>query len=212
MKTLSRSAKGMVLCLAALSGCVSTRADSQAASTSSPTAAQAPTTSASGGDSGGSTSSVPATSQGAPPFPRTEAGTTTGHTAPRLSPPAGIGELRTNISGCAATATEQEAQAFVSTTRGLPPPPTIQAVQGGALITHPLDHTCCLKLAVTSRIEGERSAVVRETLSGAPCRCRCSSTVKTALGLKPGLWTITIELEDTQGVRRVHEQNLEVGP
>jgi hypothetical protein len=129
-----------------------------------------------------------------------------------LSPPAGIGELRTNISGCAATATEKEAQAFVSTTRGIPPPPTIQAVQGGALINHPLDHTCCLTLAVTSRIEGDGTAVVRETLSGSPCRCRCSSTVKTAIGLKPGRWTVAIEVEDTSGVRRVQEQSIEVRP
>ncbi len=126
-----------------------------------------------------------------------------------LTPPPATGESRIEVAGCAAAANETDAQRFVATTRGLSPPPTVEAVHGGALVVHPLDHACCLKLAVATRLEGS-TAIVRETLSGSPCRCKCGSTVKTTLGLKPGTWKVAIEVDDSKGLRRVHEQELEV--
>lgn len=126
---------------------------------------------------------------------------------PDLAP----GQSRAEVRGCAAATGESEAQKFVSRTRGISPPPTVQAIPRGAQVEHPLDHTCCLTVAVTSRMEGD-TAIVRETLSGSPCRCRCSSTIKTTVGLEPGNWKVAIEVEDAQGLRRVHEQSIEVRP
>ncbi len=131
--------------------------------------------------------------------------------APGPTPPAVAGESRAEVTGCAASATEADAQRFVSVTRGLPPPPNIRAVRGGALVVHPLDHACCLKLVATSRLEGS-TAIVRETLSGVPCRCQCGSTVTTAVALTPGSWTVAVEVDDAKGLRRVDQQQVEVAP
>jgi hypothetical protein len=47
--------------------------------------------------------------------------------------------------------------------------------------------------------------VVRETLTGNPCRCMCGSTLRTAVGLPPGAWTVVVELEIGGQVRPVAE-------
>ncbi|MHB8879865.1 MAG: hypothetical protein ACYC8T_39755, partial [Myxococcaceae bacterium] len=68
---------------------------------------------------------------------------------------------------------------------------------GGVILSHELSHACCLKASVTSTLEGAK-LTVRETLSGSPCRCMCQSTVKTAVGLSPGHYTLTL-VQDGQG-------------
>jgi hypothetical protein len=35
--------------------------------------------------------------------------------------------------------------------------------------------------------------VVTETLSGTPCRCRCSSNLRTSVGLAPGTWQVELK-------------------
>jgi hypothetical protein len=129
----------------------------------------------------------------------------------RLAP----GESRTAVQGCLAAAGEAEAARFPArpATRTLAPPVTITAAAGGALVTHQLSHACCLRSAVTTRAE-ERTVVVLETLSGAPCRCMCSSTLRTQLGLSPGEWTVAVDLDmgAGQGARRLASQQVMVRP
>jgi len=134
-----------------------------------------------------------------------------GRPHPPLLPPGVPGTLRAEVSGCAAASGEAEATRFqvAAGTRALPTAPSVAVVAGGALLTHALDHACCLKADVSIRLEG-RLAVVRERLTGTPCRCRCGSTIRTALALDPGRWTVVMEVEDASGVRRIHEAALEV--
>jgi hypothetical protein len=131
--------------------------------------------------------------------------------APALAPPSTVGQSRAEVTGCAASTTEADAQRFEVTTRGMPPPATIRAVKGGALVVHPLDHACCLKLVSTTRLEGN-TAFVRETLSGTACRCRCGSTVSTAIALAPGSWSVVVEVDDAKGLRRAAQEQVEVTP
>lgn len=128
-----------------------------------------------------------------------------------LVPPETAGANRAVLSGCLLAANEAEAARF-------PPPPvlrsaapavTVAATPGGALVTHELEHACCLKGAVASHLEG-RVAIVRERLLGSPCRCRCASTLRTAVSLPPGAWTVAVEVEEAGAVRRVYEQPFQV--
>ncbi len=80
---------------------------------------------------------------------------------------------------------------------------------GGALVTHPFSHSCCLKAEVSARIEGSH-AIVLEKLTGKPCRCMCSSTLRTAVGLTPGWWTVVIDLDLGGKVKRVTTQMVNV--
>jgi len=138
-------------------------------------------------------------------------GKTTGLAANALVPPETEGASRSAFAGCLLAANETEAGRF-------PPPPalrsagpevTVAPTVGGALVTHELTHACCLKGGVTTRLEG-RVAIVRERLAGIPCRCRCASTLRTAVALPPGRWTVAVELEEAGGARRVHEQPIEI--
>ena len=106
-----------------------------------------------------------------------------------LQPPAEAGGLRFAVEGCAAKP-EVEPPA----TRSLPPPDKVEAsaLEGGVLLTHEVGHACCLSAASTVAIEGGK-VVVTETFSGTPCRCRCSSSVRTAVGLKPGTWQVELK-------------------
>lgn len=131
--------------------------------------------------------------------------------APALLPPGDPGTSRSVLAGCLLAASEAEAGRF-------PPPPalrsagpkvTLAPVAGGALVSHELEHACCLKGEVATRLEG-RTAIVRERLLGTPCRCRCASTLRTAVALTPGRWTVAVEVEEAGAVRRVHEQPFDV--
>jgi hypothetical protein len=146
--------------------------------------------------------------------------TSTAGTAPALGiasqetglvPPASPGASRSAVSGCLTAATEADAGRFPAppVTRDAAPAVTVTAVPGGALVVHELTHACCLRSQVTSSIAGAR-AVVRETLSGTPCRCMCGSTLRTAVALPPGTWTVAVELETGGEVRLVSERPVTV--
>jgi hypothetical protein len=123
-----------------------------------------------------------------------------------LVPPAEAGASRTSVSGCLTAATESEGSRFPAppVSRNPTPPVTVTAVPGGALVVHDLTHACCLRSQVTSSLDGRR-AVVRETLTGTPCRCMCGSSLRTAVALPPGAWTVAVELETGGQVRLVSE-------
>lgn len=117
------------------------------------------------------------------------------------------GMSRTTVLGCLAAHGESDAARFPvrPPTRSTAPPVAISGIAGGILVTHELAHACCLKSEVTTHIEGT-SVVVSERLYGTPCRCMCSSTIRTSVGLAPGTWDVAVELAEGQAVRRVHSQ------
>ncbi|MBZ4416409.1 hypothetical protein [Myxococcus sp. RHSTA-1-4] len=49
-----------------------------------------------------------------------------------------------------------------------------------------------------------------ETLSGEACRCRCRSTVRAAVGLKPGEYTLRVITVEGKERRVAHEARLAV--
>lgn len=126
-----------------------------------------------------------------------------------LTPPSKPGTSRFEVEGCAA---HPERAMDQPPARALPPTDTaveVQPLRRGAVVVHELTHPCCLKANVTAHVE-KKVARVRETLSGNPCRCMCSSTLRTALALTPGTYQLIVELERDKKVEKVHEQALSV--
>jgi hypothetical protein len=127
-------------------------------------------------------------------------------------PPADAGGSRTTLSGCLLAADEAAAARF-------PPPPvtrtggaaavTLKAVAGGVLVEHSLSHACCLKAKVSTGLAG-RTATVLTQLSGTPCRCMCGSTLRTAVSLPPGAWSVAVDLEEGGARHQVHRQEIQV--
>jgi len=127
----------------------------------------------------------------------------------RLTPPSKPGTSRFEVEGCAA---HPERAMDQPPARALPPTGTaveVQPLRRGAMVVHELTHACCLKANVTTQLE-KKVATVHETLSGNPCRCMCSSTLRTALALPPGTYQLVVELERDKKVEKVHEQALSV--
>lgn len=131
-----------------------------------------------------------------------------------LLPPAKAGESLAQFDGCLAVATPSDAdgkrfpEAQKGATRG--PAPTnvrVTPTGGGIVVEHQVAHACCLKGEVTSDVEGG-VVTVTEKLSGDPCRCRCTSTIKTAVGLAPGSYTVRVEVDENGRKRTAHEQPL----
>jgi hypothetical protein len=131
-----------------------------------------------------------------------------------LVPPATPGSSSVALDGCLAQAerTEQAGSRFPEppATRG-PVKSTVEVspLGGGALVVHELSHACCLKAEVSSALEG-RTVTVTEVLSGQPCRCRCRSTVRAAVGLPPGEYTLKIVTDENGKRSSAHEAPLSV--
>ena len=124
------------------------------------------------------------------------------------------GETRTTVEGCLAVQGESEASRFPvpPATRSVPPPPvTVTAIPGGLLVTHRLAHACCLRSEVSTHV-GAREVVILEKLSGVPCRCMCSSTLRTSAGLAPGRWDVAVDLDTGREVQRVFAGTTVVAP
>lgn len=106
-----------------------------------------------------------------------------------LLPPAEAGGFRTAVAGCAATP-EKEPEA---TRSALPDESVVAtAVATGVVLTHEVPHACCLKPKTTVEVVGDK-VTVTDTLEGTPCRCRCSSTLRTAVGLAKGSYTVEVK-------------------
>jgi hypothetical protein len=89
------------------------------------------------------------------------------------------------------------------------PQVTVTPVAGGVVVSHAFRHACCLRSRILPRFS-ERTVVVSEKLSGTPCRCMCSSRLRTTVGLAPGKWTVVVDLDSGKGPERVHSENLVV--
>ncbi|HLL52690.1 MAG TPA: hypothetical protein VK447_04030, partial [Myxococcaceae bacterium] len=75
----------------------------------------------------------------------------------------------------------------------------------GVIVSHELSHACCLQANVTTRLEAG-TVVMQEELSGTPCRCTCASTVRTAIGLPPGRYTLSVRQAQGGDPKVVHEE------
>lgn len=126
--------------------------------------------------------------------------------APELVPPSGVGEVRMEAEGCLAQPTRGSA---------FPPPAQSRSLGGGSQVRvtpvprgitllHPLEHACCLTARAQAQVEGQ-SVTVIETLEGEPCRCRCGSTVRSAVALAPGTYTLHVVVREPGGERTLFE-------
>ncbi len=115
-----------------------------------------------------------------------------------LLPPSEVGAHRSTVDGCAATPDKEP-----PATRSAPPDESVvaSATGGGLVLTHEVPHACCLKATTAVEVIGDR-VVVTDTLEGTACRCRCSSTIKTAVGLKPGTYTVEVKTAEPNAAAR----------
>lgn len=87
---------------------------------------------------------------------------------------------------------------------------TVTTTGTGAIVTHHFNHLCCLEAEVSTSVEGGQ-VTIAEALSGDPCKCMCDSTVKTAVGLEPGSYTLVYtQRRDHEEPRTVAEQPIEI--
>lgn len=125
-----------------------------------------------------------------------------------LLPPHALGQANTAFAGCLADAAPSQS----SGTRFPAPTPqtrgaagagvTVQPLGTGALVTHALTHGCCLQARVSSELKG-RTVTLTERLSGESCRCRCGSTVKAAVRLAPGAYTLRVLTQEGAGAAKL---------
>jgi hypothetical protein len=111
-----------------------------------------------------------------------------------LVPPREPGANRMRLEGCLTDATEDADSRHPQVTKRGTPPVKVDVLGHGIIVTHALDHSCCLAAAVETTLEPGR-VTLTERLSGTPCRCRCGSTIRTAVGLEPGSWEVVVVVE-----------------
>ena len=123
-------------------------------------------------------------------------------------PPA-EGTSRFVAEGCAAK--PEEAEKNANTRGGMPSGDKVtpSATGTGIIDSHDLAHACCLKAESAADIQGT-SVTITETLSGTPCRCMCSSTLKTAVGLKKGTWQVSLKTVEGGNTKASWSGELEV--
>jgi hypothetical protein len=117
-----------------------------------------------------------------------------------LLPPTTAGESSSEVAGCLAAASEADAAKFPLSREAPAAPVTVSSLSNGLIITHELTHACCLKATVTSKLDKDE-VTLREALFGTPCRCMCSSTLRTAVGLRAGLYRVHVVVEDNGKAR-----------
>jgi hypothetical protein len=109
-------------------------------------------------------------------------------------PPVDPGKVAWRADGCLALAkgsAEDDKRFPAAMTRASQADVTVSVMGVGAIVTHTLRHACCLHGDVQAHVRGQ-DIEVREVLTGDACRCMCASTVKTAVGLKPGQYTLRV--------------------
>jgi hypothetical protein len=111
-----------------------------------------------------------------------------------LVPPKEPGAHRMRLEGCLTDATEDADTRHPQVATRSTNPVKVDVLGHGIVVTHTLDHSCCLAAAVETTLEPGR-VTLTERLSGNPCRCRCGSTIRTAVGLEPGSWEVVVVVE-----------------
>ncbi|MGM0576522.1 MAG: hypothetical protein ACQEXJ_12405 [Myxococcota bacterium] len=115
---------------------------------------------------------------------------------PAVRPPTGPGEVTSRVEGCATSpdmGVEAKARHPTEERRLLDPRPVRLTAYGtGAVVTHAVDHACCLEADTRARV-AESGVTVYESFHGTPCAgCRCRSTIHTAVGLGRGVWAVDV--------------------
>lgn len=118
------------------------------------------------------------------------------------------GQARVTLEGClsAAPSEEEGARHVTRAVRGAAAPEVVVSIGGlGVIVAHEIEHACCLSARVETAVEGGELRLT-EKLEGKACRCRCSSTIKTEVGLEPGDYTLVLALDKGQGPQEIHRQ------
>ena len=119
-----------------------------------------------------------------------------------------VGQSLTSILGCLNPDKSDSSKAPVSPQAGA----DVVPIAGGVVVTHNLIHACCLRAQVSSSIDGD-FVTVREHLTGEPCKCDCTSTLRTAVGLRPGTWVVRLLLDTPNDPAQiVQDWDVKVGP
>jgi hypothetical protein len=104
---------------------------------------------------------------------------------------------KAEFTGCLTAANEESASRFPEKPAMRGPggdeAVTIAGTDGGLVVSHALNHACCLKGTVTTSVEG-KVIQVKELLSGIACRCMCSSTITTRVNAPPGDYTVVVSV------------------
>ena len=106
---------------------------------------------------------------------------------------------QTELSGCLAKRT-------AAVKRRAPAP---RAAGSAIVVEHGLRHACCLAGKVETKVGGNSVEVV-EHLRGTPCRCMCQSTLRTRIPLAPGVYRLTVWLDNRGTRERITADRLEV--
>lgn len=114
-----------------------------------------------------------------------------------LLPPQRPGESVSEMTGCLAPESRTEGGGARSPAAGHSVV-RLNPIFEGMIVTHELDHACCLRAEISTAVEGAQLRVM-EILSGTPCRCRCASTIRTAVGLAPGTYTVWVAVQEPDG-------------
>lgn len=134
-----------------------------------------------------------------------------------LIPPSTPGESKVAIAGCL----KEGAKSDTDGDRFPAPPENARSGPGdkpdvqlsvlgdGVLVNHTLNHACCLTAEVTSKLDGQ-TLKITEKLSGNPCRCRCQSSIQTAVGLPLGAYQVEVEVIQNDQSKTVHTQPVEI--
>lgn len=160
-----------------------------------------------------SVNSAPAAAAARPsvaPRPSAPQGPAAPPSAPLPSPPlepasaaATAVRFDTEVEGCLAAASEQEMAGFLPNTRAAPSGVELASDAGGVRVVHRFAHACCLKSETTAERTGGL-VTLNERLSGTPCRCRCSSALRTRLELLETDEELSVRLEEGGRVREVY--------
>ena len=79
----------------------------------------------------------------------------------------------------------------------------------GIVVQHDFRHACCLQGRVATTVSGSHIDVV-ETLSGKPCRCLCTSGLRTTIPLRPGTYHLSVWLEERGARQRITAPDLRI--
>jgi hypothetical protein len=94
---------------------------------------------------------------------------------------------------------------------------TVKPAPGGIAVVHELTHACCLEADTKAKIE-DKTVEITVALSGTPCRCICSSAIRTKVALDPGEYAVSVKVTEggktrDAGGRTVVVQELKkIGP
>lgn len=115
-----------------------------------------------------------------------------------LLPPTTAGAAATELTGCLGLPpTAEQGERFPAPvalrSASAAGAMRVTALSSGLVVAHDLVHACCLRAQLSAAVQGD-AVVVTEALSGTPCRCQCSSTLRTAVGLPAGRYTVELRL------------------